>query len=212
MKLTGEYELTDQGVVIEGQIKDSHIHEVRALFKPFKTIRIYRGEVEQTGQVYHVPHPQYRPYIIRNVPGICTPEREREFVALPTRMVVQDNVYYHDCVTFSLNMGVMYSDCDGRTVMSNGRVFSYLGQRRQRARLVTNSAWVWGADESGNFKIEMLGMVNRHIMTVVLANATKLAKYIDTVLVRALDKPEEFTQEKIVERTVTQRRPTSTWV
>ena len=205
MKLVGEYELTNDGVRIVGKINDSHIHDVRQLLRPFKTVRIYRGQVESNVQVYHVPHQSYRPYILRHVKGIITPELDAEYVALPKQIGADMEPYYSDAQTFAHNMGIMYGEGDGRNPMDNRRIFQYKAKKRSGLRLLTNSAWVWGADERGNFDIEILGLVNRHMMTVMLSNATKLAKYINNVLVKALDKADEFTLKKIVENQAAER-------
>lgn len=211
MKLVGEYELTDNGVKIVGKINDSHIHEVRQLLKPFKTIRLYRGDVENSNQVYHVPHQSYRPYIMRHVPGIITPEKDAQYVALPKKIGHDLDPYYLDAQTFAHNMGIMYGDGEGRNIMDNRHVFQYSTKKRTGTRLLTNSAWVWGADERGNFEIEIFGLVNRHMMTVLLSNATQLAKYIDNVLVRTLDKADEFSAEKIAERNPARRVLNAVW-
>jgi hypothetical protein len=195
MKLIGEYQLHDNGVTIEGRINDSHIHEVRQLFSGFGTVHMYKGDVDQTGMVYHVPHPMYRPYIMRHIPEICTPEREMGFVDLAP--LQHRDVYYGDASVFANNMGIIYREGDGRSVMDNRRIHQYRSRLRPRMRLLTNSAWVWNANERGEFKIDIYGLANRHMMTVLIANATKLAKYIDTVLVRALDTPDKFTPEHI---------------
>ena len=199
MKLIGEYEITDNGVLIEGQITDSHIHEVRKLLAPFKTSRIYRGEVENAAKVYHVPHIGYRKYIRKNFPSLISPATESAFVKLGKSTGSEFPVYYDDASTFHNNMGVMYGDGEGRFAMDHRRIYMFSNLSRQKMRLLTNSAWVWTADERGNFKIEIEGMINKHIMTVLLSNATTLAKYIDTVLVKLTDHADKFTEQAIAE-------------
>lgn len=206
MKLVGEYEITDNGVLIEGQIKDSHIHDVRSLLKPIGEIRLYHGEKPKgysSGErpnAYLVPHHGYRGYILRHVPDVITPDVDREYVPIRKGLKVDDSfaIYYRDGSTFSANMGVIYEDGDGRTIMDERVYTSLQSMKRQKSRFMTNSAWVWNVAKDGSFRVELHGLVNRHIMTVVLENATKLAKYIDNVLVKTLDHPKVFTSEKVI--------------
>jgi len=206
MKLVGEYELTETGVSIEGQIKGSKIADVRKMLKGFQTFRIFKGDSnleDSKSTYYQVPHTYYRSYIRKNLPDLLTPETEKDYIKFPKTMAYINqasfNMYYNDFSTIANNMGVLYGDCEGKDIM---RQISYIDLHKfasRRIGLCTNSAWVWTADESGNFKIDLNGLVNRHIMTVLLSNATKLAKYIDEVLVRVLDHEDKFTEEAIQE-------------
>jgi hypothetical protein len=60
------------------------------------------------------------------------------------------------------------------------------------------------------------GLVNKNMMTVVLKNATRLARYIDEVLVGILDHADMFKEEAIVSNQLDTRnaireyRPAST--
>ena len=202
MKLVGEYELTDDGVKIEGKILNSHIAEIRTLFKPFLETKMYCGEKpnytpDDIPMSYCVPHPQYRAYVRRVLPGVITPEKDKRFIKMGQSILDRQECYYSDAQTFTHNLGVQYGSGEGRSIMDTKTVFNFSSMKRNKSKLLTNSAWVWNAKSDGDFKIELLGLINKHMMTVVLANATKLARYIDEVLVGVLDHPEKFTEDAV---------------
>lgn len=210
MKLVGEYELTDEGVEIEGKINGSHIHDVRRLLEPLKTTKMYNGDASEVGKTYEVPHPEYRRYIRKYLPNICTPDTESKYIELSANVVTHFGHIYNDACVIANNMGSMYGLYEGRAAIQE-RVITRLNKldtaNSRRIVKLANSAWVWTADERGDFKIKIEGLVNRHMMTLILASATKMANYIDNVLVKLLDHPNEFTQEIVYER---ERTRTST--
>ena len=202
MKLVGEYELTDDGVKIEGKILNSHIAEIRTLFKSFQETKMYCGEKpnytpSDIPASYCVPHPQYRAYVRRVLPGVITPEKDKRFIKMGESVPDHQECYYSDAQSFTHNLGVQYGSGEGRSIMDTKTVFNFSSMKRNRSKLLTNSAWVWNAKSDGDFKIELYGLINKHMMTVVLANATKLARYIDEVLVGVLDHPEKFANDAI---------------
>jgi len=214
MKLVGEYELTDDGVKIEGKILNSHIAEIRTLFKPFSETKMYCGEKlsytpSDIPMSYRVPHPQYRAYIRRVLPGVITPEKDKRFIKMGESVPEHQEIYYSDAQSFTNNLGVQYGSGEGRSIMDTKTVFNFSSMKRNKSKLLTNSAWVWNAKSDGEFKIELFGLINKHMMTVVLSNATKLARYIDEVLVGVLDHPEKFTEDSVACNPVT--RPTD-WI
>lgn len=203
MKLVGEYELTDDGVKIEGRILNSHIAEIRTLFAPFSETRMYCGEKptydpNDVPMSYNVPHPQYRAYVRRVLPSVITPEKDKRFIKMGDSVPTHQEMYYSDAQSFTNNLGVQYGSGEGRSIMDTKTVFNFSSMKRNKSKLLTNSAWVWNAKSDGDFKIELYGLINKHMMTVVLANATKLARYIDEVLVGVLDYPEKFTDDPVV--------------
>lgn len=202
MKLVGEYELTDDGVKIEGKILNSHIAEIRTLFAPFNDTKMYCGErpnytPNDVPMSYRVPHPQYRAYVRRVLPGVITPEKDKRFIKMGESILSHQECYYSDAQSFTNNLGVQYGSGEGRSIMDTKTVFNFSSMKRNKSKLLTNSAWVWNAKSDGDFKIELFGLINKHMMTVVLANATKLARYIDEVLVGVLDHPEKFTNDAV---------------
>ena len=132
------------------------------------------------------------------MPEIITPALECKYVRVDPS-VAQWTSHYYDTATFFMNMGVISIPLGGKFLIESRKVTQYFKRGNGISRLLTNSAWVWTASPSGEFDITLKGMVNRHIMTMILSNATNLAKYIDEVLVRTTEKPELFTAKAVNE-------------
>jgi len=207
MKLEGEYELTEHGVTIEGKLNNSHVHDVKQLFTVFGNISCFYGgqlrrpddnaQYPRTG-MYSIPGVKYRPYLAINFPELINPDVESKYISLRNAPITGDKVdAYRDANIFANNMGLIWGVDEGQCVMDQRVFYSLYNMKRGARRLLTNSAWIWDVPKDGHFKVQLHGLVNKHMMTVLLENATRLARYIDEVLVKTLDKPEMFEPDKV---------------
>lgn len=197
LKLVGEYQVTDDGVVIEGQLKDSKIHEVASLLKPFGTITLFAGQGKDgISEKYNVPNPKFRPYILHN--GLLKRDDEKEFVKIEGAFSYDGNAYYRDGSIFYANLGVQYNHGAGCNIIDQANVASFTA-RNPKKRLITNSAWIWNVANDGSFKVKLRGLANRHMMTMVIGNAAKMANHIQLLAEKLLDKSEMFTRAAIDE-------------
>lgn len=198
LKLTGEYQLVDDGVMIEGELRGSKIHELSKLFKPFSTITLYSGmNKDGLADKYQVPHPRFRTYLLHQ--QFLTREDEKEFVRLEGPFSYNGRSYYRDGGAFYMSMGVQYSHGDGRNIVDKKKVMSFTGRTAKTHRLCTNSAWIWNVRSDGTFSIKLRGLANRHMMTMVIGNAAKMANHLQMIAEKVLDKSELFTHEYITE-------------
>lgn len=198
VKLTGEYQVVDDGVVVEGKIDGSHIYDLAQLFKVFGTISLYAGQSKDgIAEQYKVPHPGFRSYIMSN--GLFSYEDEKDILKgiNPDTLPYNARPYFREGSVVLNWLGVQYNHGDGRNIIDQREVIALNGRSRRVKRLLTNSAWVWGVKADGTFGVKLRGLANRHMMTMVVGNALKMANHLEAMAVKCLDKPEKFSKEAI---------------
>jgi hypothetical protein len=180
MKLTGEYQTTENGVVIEGRIHDTHIAEVRdAALKNCPGFVILNSSVDPAlainarqhglralgSQWFHAYHSM----------GKLDGEKVIKALDVPTR--------YRRCASMQPLIQLASIGVDGMSGIMYQKNLRWrdLDYRAHNARpKILNCSWVFSAtQDDGSFKVQLYGLVNRHIMTMLISAATKYAKLLD---------------------------------
>lgn len=180
MKLTGEYSITGNGVVIEGRILNTHIAELRQRFTEDANVRaswvgkVYAGDLNLMGtapkqmfdtldsrwftQAHHAGYLNFKDIV-------------KDLGFKPSVMDVP-NEFTRMGIGAETGNGFLFYEQKLRW-RENGRV-------KTQSCKVVNCGWVFDVTQAdGSFKVELFGLVNRHILSVILGKATTYAKLLD---------------------------------
>ncbi len=184
MKLTGEYEFTNDGVRIIGQVHNTKIPLVREAINERMMIEMYQGDAPgMNGDQYWVPNPLI--YDSLKVNGAIKGEELAKVLNLPKDY----NVKASSCSVDLMMAGVLYSRAGTAIMKQVPLSYNVLGSAYQRKRVkrpVFNVPWIYRVADDGTFDVTLKGMVNRHILTMLLGRATTFAKFLDGPVAEAV--------------------------
>lgn len=199
MKLTGEYEFTDDGVRIVGTVHDSKIADLRQALRTKPHVDMYLGDhLGVFGDAYKVIHPNA--INAWKHAGIISPDAIKEALSLKCVIPAGSNA------TEDLQNAGIYL-ARGWTQLMSTRLVAYYadagGWNRRCTRRVNmfNVGWVYSHTQSdGSFDVTLKGLCNRHILTMLIQRATAFSKFLDGPMVKVLDHPTAI--QSVNQRTV----------
>ena len=175
MKLTGEYEFTENGVIIEGQVHDTKIAEVRQQMRGVQQIEMYCGELRRAvGDMYKVPSPN----LFQRWKNSGLLKAKAISDAINVHGGIRENTYVWNDLALG---GIQYVRGAGMSLISPTRIEYSDGYHYYvKTKLAFNVGWIYALTKTdGTFRVELKGLVNRHILTMLLGRATSFAKFID---------------------------------
>lgn len=180
MKLTGEYSITGNGVVIEGRILNTHIAELRQRFTEDANVRaswvgkVYAGDVNMLTGLDNKTFDSLssRWFHQANINGVINFKKIVEDLGFkPSPM--------NACNEF-IRMGLGVETGISNLFYEHRLRWRQDGHMRSSNSKVANCGWVFDRTQAdGSFKVELYGLVNRHILSVILGKATTYAKLLD---------------------------------
>lgn len=196
MKLTGEYQIHDDGVTIEGRIHGSHIAELREKFmadaqrRDVWLSRLYLGDVSMI------------PLEHRNKTVFSLGSNWFSFMNSKGKIVFEDVMRdlgfqrsRMDVPNEFIRMGLGVDHSSGLGLLYERRLrWRENGKTRTCSAKVVHCGWVFNNTQAdGSFKVDLYGLVNRHILSVVLGKATTYAKLLDhESVLKAADDADNF--------------------
>lgn len=194
MKLTGEYQLTDHGVVIEGRIHNTHIAELREKFLAAPEARSFVGEV-YPGDPELIRMAGLEPSSV--VRKTLTSRWFYRVGSFSKDKLVKDLGFKPSSLDWSnefLRMGLQIDNGVSHLFANRRMRWRQNGRMKITTSKTVNCGWIFDVVQAdGSFKVELYGLVNRHIMSVILGKATMYAKLLDHDDVqRAAENPDNF--------------------
>jgi hypothetical protein len=184
MKLTGEYQVTDNGVIIEGRILDTHIAELRQRFSEDRNV--YAAWVGQSyfGDVSFMQQAQRATF---DTLGSRWFETQHNKGTINFRKITEDLGFKSTPMGVGnefMRMGLGVDAGNGFLFYERKLRWRQDGRVKNAISKVVNCGWVFGNTQAdGSFKVELYGLVNRHILSVILGKATTYAKILDHEIV-----------------------------
>lgn len=196
MKVSGEYYMTDNGVMVEGRVHDTAIPETRRLFNehgPQWLQIMYAGsygaaDFVRDGEPYHMLGSSWfnRMVLMASVrnPWPISTEKINDILgnyATPPDVDVTNLMQYSGILLYPSSTSLMR--------ISNIAAYTSTGAIRRKSANLLNVGWIFDKVQSdGSFKVELLGLVNRHIMTMMMTALTRYVKLLDSECVLNLIK------------------------
>lgn len=180
MKLTGEYSITDNGVVIEGRILDTHIAELRERFAEDRSVyqswvaKVFAGDLNLVtgieGKTFDSLGSRWFNKAHNN--GFINFKKITEDLGFkPSSMEVPNEF---------MRMGLGVEPGTSTLFYERKLRWRQDGGVRNCTCKIVNCGWVFDKTQAdGSFKVELFGLVNRHILSVILGKATTYAKLLD---------------------------------
>lgn len=199
MKLTGEYEFTEDGVRIVGKIHDTKIAMLREALRTKPYISMYAGDhIGNLGEIYKVIHPNA--INAWKQAGILKAEDIKEALKLKVHITPGTNAI-EDLENGGIRLSHRWA-----ALMSTKRVGYYVNEGTWHRRAthqvnMFNVGWVYAYPQSdGSFDVTLKGLVNRHILTMMLQRATSFSRFLDGPMLKVLDHPTAI--QSVTQRTV----------